>query len=146
MQRGLLQTGSHLDIISHMELGPDEKFPVACRLKRRNNFKRVYDEGIFVRGRAFNFHLLARAQESLPRIGISFSEKWGGAIIRNRMKRLIRAVFRRNKEIFAGYDIIVHPTQRYKKFSAVAIEQVLQGDFLLATTVIARQRDDHISI
>ncbi|HBR09636.1 TPA: ribonuclease P protein component [Candidatus Acetothermia bacterium] len=129
-----------------MEPGPDEKFPVICRLKRRNDFKRVYEKGVFTRGRAFYFHLLPRAKESLPRIGISLSSKWGGAIVRNRMKRLIREAFRRDKEFFAGYDIIVHPTRRCKKFSAIEIQQALRDDFSLATNAFLQQRDDHVSI
>ncbi len=96
-----------------------------------------------MRGRAFDIHLLARATESLPRIGISLSSKWGGAVVRNRMKRLIREAFRRDKEFFASYDIIVHPTRRCKKFSAAEIQQVLRDDFSLATNAISQQRDDH---
>ncbi len=127
-----------------MKSGPDEKFPVICRLKRRNDFKRIYEEGVFIRGHAFDFHLLARTKESLPRIGISLSSKWGGAVIRNRTKRLIRETFRHDKEFFTGYDIIVHPTWRCKKLSAAEIKQALRNDFALATNVFSQQRNDRI--
>jgi ribonuclease P protein component len=45
------------------------------------------------------------------RLGIAATRKLGGAVVRNRAKRIIRDVFRRNK--FArGYDVVVVPNRR----------------------------------
>ena len=41
------------------------------------------------------------------RLGIAATKKLGGAVQRNRAKRLIREVFRRNK--IAGFDVVVIP-------------------------------------
>lgn len=42
------------------------------------------------------------------RLGIAATRKLGGAVQRNRAKRLIREVFRRNK-IAQGFDVVVIP-------------------------------------
>jgi ribonuclease P protein component len=42
------------------------------------------------------------------RLGITVTKKVGNAVVRNRLKRLIREFFRRNKDLFpAGHDVVV---------------------------------------
>ncbi|MDD5644030.1 MAG: ribonuclease P protein component [bacterium] len=42
-----------------------------------------------------------------PRLGIIIPAKTGNAVLRNKCKRQIREFFRRNKDKYAGTDIIV---------------------------------------
>lgn len=44
----------------------------------------------------------------IGRLGIAATKKLGGAVQRNRAKRLIREIFRRNK-IAPGFDVVVIP-------------------------------------
>jgi ribonuclease P protein component len=43
------------------------------------------------------------------RLGIVASRRLGGSVQRNRAKRLIREVFRRNKPTGSGWDLVIIP-------------------------------------
>jgi ribonuclease P protein component len=55
------------------------------------------------------------------RLGIAATKKIGGAVQRNRAKRLIREVFRRNK-IAPGFDVIVIPKREFLDASLSTLE------------------------
>jgi ribonuclease P protein component len=79
----------------------------AERLRRRADFDRVHRTGTRVRGRLLTLVVLPNGC-SVARLGIAASRKLGGSVRRNRAKRLIREVFRRNKA-GGGLDIVVIP-------------------------------------
>ena len=84
-------------------------FTKAQRLRATSDFERVYG----LKCKAADGVLLifaARNQTPITRIGLSVSKKHGGAIIRNRLKRLLREAFRFIKDqIPAGLDLIAIP-------------------------------------
>ncbi len=83
------------------------------KLTGTQNFVRVYREGKRIRMPGLTIIL---ARNSLPycRIGISAGKKIGGAVKRNKVKRLIRELYRRNKWIFPpGHDLVFMP---YREF------------------------------
>lgn len=48
--------------------------------------------------------------KGMTRIGIATSKKLGNSVVRNRIKRIVREVFRRNRKLFpASSDIVVIP-------------------------------------
>ena len=108
-----------------MYAGREERFPADTRLKNSVDFKHVYHRGKTVERTAFLFHVLV--SERGPRIGIAIPRQWGSAVERNRMKRHLREAFRRNKELFAGVDVVVQPRERGKQLSAVETERTLLG-------------------
>jgi ribonuclease P protein component len=86
---------------------PDQRFPKSHRLKSPADFRRVYER----RRSASNGRLTVFGCENdlgLTRLGLSVSRKVGGAIVRNRWKRMLREAFRLSREkLPAGLDLVV---------------------------------------
>lgn len=76
-------------------------------IRRRADFQRVYEHGVKIHGRLSTLFVLPN-DLAVGRLGIAATKKIGGAVQRNRAKRLIREVFRRNK-ITPGFDLVVVP-------------------------------------
>jgi len=96
------------------------QFRPAERIRRRAEFQRVYDRGVKVHSRYATVFLLAN-ELGIGRLGIAATRKLGGAVRRNRAKRLIREVFRRNK-IAPGFDVVVVPKRDLLDASLNAVE------------------------
>ncbi len=86
-----------------------QSFPKELRLLGRSEFRRVYDEG--ERRNASLCAVFFRPNGlSRTRIGITASARVGGAVLRNRLKRRVREVFRLNRAALpGGWDIVVNP-------------------------------------
>ena len=96
------------------------RFRPAERIRRRAEFQQIYDRGAKVHSRYFTIFLLAN-QQPTGRLGIAATKKLGGSVQRNRAKRLIREVFRRNK-IAPGFDVVVIPKRDLLQATLTALE------------------------
>jgi ribonuclease P protein component len=78
------------------------------RLSRSAEFERVYRQGRSTANRHLVLYAFPNATTERPRLGLSVSRKVGGAVERNRVKRLLREAFARNEEgLRAGQDVVV---------------------------------------
>ena len=78
----------------------------SCSLKLNHIFRRLYATN----GHANGYLVLyARPNRSATnRVGITASKKLGHAVVRNRVRRRLREVYRLNEELFTpGWDIVV---------------------------------------
>ncbi len=96
-----------------------QTLPRSARIRSRVDFDRVFDG----KNRASDAVLtlyLARGEAGPARLGISAARRLGGAVTRNRIKRLVREAFRRYRaELPPGTDWVVIPRQ-----AAVSLHQV----------------------
>jgi ribonuclease P protein component len=78
------------------------------RLSRSAEFERVYRQGRSIANRHLVLYTFPNASAQRPRLGLSVSRKVGGAVQRNRVKRLLREAFAQAEgELIAGQDVVV---------------------------------------
>jgi ribonuclease P protein component len=78
------------------------------RLSRSADFDRVFRQGRSHAGRELVLYVFPRGQSEVPRLGLSVSRKVGGAVQRNRVKRLLREAFAlESSRLPAGTDAVV---------------------------------------
>jgi ribonuclease P protein component len=90
------------------------------RIRRRAEFQTIYAQGARIAGRYSTVFVLPNTLAT-GRLGIAATKKLGGSVQRNRAKRLIREVFRRNK-IAQGFDVVVVPKRELLKASLTILE------------------------
>lgn len=76
------------------------------KLLKKNEFERVFKRGKRFRGGRMEFTYLPNGLER-PRLGLVVSRKVGKAVIRNRTRRVLREVFRLNKDRLGGVDVVI---------------------------------------
>jgi ribonuclease P protein component len=78
------------------------------RLSRSAEFERVYRHGRSTANRHLVLYTFPSSTTDAPRLGLSVSRKVGGAVERNRVKRLLRESFASVEgSLLAGQDIVV---------------------------------------
>jgi ribonuclease P protein component len=78
------------------------------RLSRSAEFERVYRQGRSLANRHLVLYTFSNPSANRPRLGLSVSRKVGGAIARNRVKRLLREAFAAAEdELAPGRDFVV---------------------------------------
>jgi ribonuclease P protein component len=78
------------------------------RLSRSAEFERVYRHGRSTANRHLVLYTFPNASADRPRLGLSVSRKVGGAVERNRVKRLLREAFAQvEDELQPGQDVVV---------------------------------------
>ena len=94
------------------------------RLKSKKSFQVVYGKGRTVVDALSVFYILADQGEDLQ-IGLAVGKKLGCAVVRNRVKRLMREVFRMHKaELKKGYHIVWVARRKLTKADYKTFERV----------------------
>lgn len=86
-----------------------QRFNKTCRIRDQADFDRIYQAGHYLADAVL---VIYADRNRLPhsRLGLSVSRKVGGAILRNRWKRLTREAFRLSRSnLPLGLDFVVRP-------------------------------------
>ena len=115
-------------------------FPRSARLRRRRNFDLVFNKGRKYSVRDLVMWAYAPdankagkppAAAGARKLGIVISKKTGGAVRRNRLKRLLREAFRLSKDgLMDGTQIIIYPK------AGCGIRTLLQAKAALKTALV----------
>lgn len=113
-----------------------ETFRKSERIRKRGDFLTIQHEGRRLSSPHFTLLLYPR-ESGLNRLGITASRRVGGAVKRNRIKRLLREYFRRNKSSFCGpCDILIIVKKMSQKLTFQEVQEEI--DKILRYKVDAR--------
>jgi ribonuclease P protein component len=86
---------------------PAQAFPRTHRLGGRGSFDRVYSAKVRASRGVLSAYAVPNNRDHL-RLGLSVGRPVGNAVVRNRIKRLLREAFRRLERLDgAGYDLVI---------------------------------------
>jgi ribonuclease P protein component len=106
----------------------DARLPRERRLRTQRHFRVVYQRGRRAAGQWLTVVALPRRADAdaSPRLGVSVSKDHGGAVRRNKLKRLLREAFRLERgRLPAGLDVVLIPRQRPDDFPLAALRAEL---------------------
>ncbi len=88
---------------------PRATFPRRLRIVRRADFERVLQDGRRGQDGRVTVWVLPNGRPH-PRLGLVVGRRVGGAVARNRAKRVLRTAFRLlQHDLPAGFDVVVAP-------------------------------------
>lgn len=98
-------------------------FPSGERLQKRRDFLEIYRSGDKIRSSSFYLYLRPN-QLTSSRLGLTASRKIGKPIIRNRLKRRLREIFRAHKGMLQPpVDVVVNVRRTAAEASYAQLEK-----------------------
>jgi len=106
----------------------DARFRPQDRIRKRSEYKVIYDKGQRIPSGSFVLFVMRNAL-GRPRLGITATRRIGGAVQRNRAKRLLREIFRRHRLELDSVDIVVNaraslPGAEYRRLEAEILSRL----------------------
>lgn len=99
------------------------------KIKLNRDFHRLYKKGKSKVTPLFVVYT-AKGRKGKLRLGITVGKKIGGAVQRNRAKRLITAAFRSlTPNLTQGYDVVIVARVRVLAFKSTQIAELLKKQF-----------------
>ncbi len=100
-------------IVDYSDMVNRLTFPKSIRLVKNSQFKTVMAQGISARDELLVLYACENGFD-YSRLGVSIGKSCGTAVVRNRLKRLLREAFRQNTDHIApGFDYVVRMSHRW---------------------------------
>ena len=107
----------------------DRRFLRSCRLKTRRQYVAVYEKGRRMASTSLVLFGLPNSRDEC-RFGITVTKKVGGAVQRNRIKRVMREIFRRRRaELAPSLDLVVNARRAFLDKTSTEIEKEFMKTF-----------------
>ena len=101
-------------------------FSIKNKLRQQRDFENVFKNGIFQKSSVFTAYSLEN-EETFSRLGVSVSRKVGNAVLRNRIKRVVREWFRKKCTDFPKtIDLVIVFRKVMPAFSRKALREDLE--------------------
>ena len=98
-----------MPIVRRYANGMDERLRPFERIRRPREYRRVFQRGRAFRTPNLRIHFVP-SPDRWSRLGLVVRKRLGKAVRRNRVKRLLRVVFRRSKHrLRVAYDVVLVP-------------------------------------
>ncbi len=98
---------------------------VENRIKKGQEFQSIIDNGTLLREETLSIYWL-KNEFNLARVGISVPKKSGNAVIRNKIKRQIRAILSHTLDFSKGVDMIIIARKKYDIDNFLATKKDLE--------------------
>ena len=100
-----------------------QRFPSERRIRKRADFRAVYDGGVRRGASCFTVFALATNARLPGRVGLTVTRKIGNAVARNRCKRRLREAMRKNWKVLPeGVDVVLHARRSLARARTAQVE------------------------
>jgi ribonuclease P protein component len=101
-----------------------QSFSPKQKLRKSFDFERVKAKGCSHKTDAFFAQAHRNPSTTIPRLGIIATRRLGNAVTRNKIKRIVREVFRKNADkIIPEAEIIILPRKKMRNLEFSQIEK-----------------------
>ena len=120
---------------------PSARFPRSSRLLKHADFQLVYQQArkSFSGNVTALYRIRAEHESRGPRVGFAVGKVLGGAVTRNRIRRRMRAVVRKNLGLLnAPIDVVLHPRKSVLDLNFVKLDAEIRQLFATVQKGAAR--------
>ena len=101
-------------------------FTSAHRIRKRSEYQRVYENGRRASSKSFVLFSIANGL-GRPRLGMTVTKRCGGAVERNRIKRLLREWFRASIQDLPPVDLVINAREGAHRMTLDQVSREMSG-------------------
>lgn len=103
-------------VASEDPIVPSLRLPSGARIRHGREVRRTFDHGRPSGSGPVVVYAFDRDDGAPPRLALVVGRRWGGAVTRNRIRRLLRESFRTARaELPTGFDLVLLPRDPFEK-------------------------------